>query len=567
MSVQSLTERIKIAIAKRDITALYELKDICDYLHTYGEPYKNYTPEDLPPDSLYEEMVRLIDSTANDITSTTIIDQATDPNVKHRHTKLLSDMWMGSITKETEIVEIKDAMLMPKFDGCSCGVKLKRYTSGGKFELVEALTRGVEEGYTRNRSNITERFNMIAARLVEALNSPDANAYIFSNEKPFANVLQLTLRGEIVLRDRTLTDSAPASVVAGKINGHLKVWTESLAKIEFIPYEIMRFNYDLTDYFNNYVPTQNEVIDFFTTINLINFPVITQNLTQESLSDVQDYFASLHDAIPQPMDGVVYCPNYWRYPITKEATTPKQYGKYAWKPSSEATSILRNITYSLARDGKITFMLNYDPVRINGKNYRNAKTATSRMIQLEGIGIGSVITVKLAGDISPMITDFLNADPIEPFTFPTTCPFCNTKTILKTKSKTPTFSCPNPLCPEVVKQKMINFLSILKINGIAAGKLSRLSTVTLSNVVNEYLDEHKFITIIGRCDVRTFLVALGIGGTQAVSKRIKSFSIQINPLDNVKNNFESLCAMLEEDMEKDPFIKECIDYIDEILNE
>ena len=560
----TLIKQIKTAIAKHDIHALYNLKHICDMIHQTGEPFDGYTKEDLPSDELYEEMVRTIEQSAMNVTEVVIADQTANPEVKHRHQKLISDMWMGSITKETEILEIPNALLLPKFDGCSCGVKIKRYVSNGKFELVEALTRGTDEGYSKNRSNITERFSMISKPLLDALSSPEASKVIF-NGKPFGSVLQLTFRGEIVLKNKALTDSAPASVVAGKINGHIGVWTAALQDIEFIPYEIMRFNYDLTDYYNYYVPTQTETLDFFKSLSLINFPFITANLSSKSLPFVQSHFTTLKETIPQPLDGVVYCSSDWKYPTYSEQTKPKQYGKYAWKPSSEATTTLKQISYSLARDGKFTFMLTYEPVKINGKNYSNAKTATSRILSLQGIGIGSIITVKLAGDISPMIVDFINEEDVEPFTLPSKCPFCSTPTKLK-KGKTPTLSCPNPSCPEILKQKMINFLSTLSIKGVAAGKLAKLPSITLENVVNAYLGKEFIKDKLNHTDTRTFVVALGVGGAQAVSKQIHEKS-SMNTLMPVKVNFDDICAFLTPYMEADPFIDATLCYLGDILFE
>ena len=362
-----------------------------------------------------------------------------------------------------------------------------------------------------------------------------------------------------------MTNSAPASVVAGKINGHMTVWTTGLQDIEFIPYEIMRFNYDLTDYYNYYVPTQTETLDFFKSLSLIKFPYITANLSSKSLSFVQAHFAALKETIPQPLDGVVYCSSNWKYPTYSEQTKPKQYGKYAWKPSSEATTTLKQISYSLARDGKFTFTLSYEPVKINGKNYSNAKTATSRILLLQGIGIGSIITVKLAGDISPMIMDFINEEDIKPFELPSKCPFCSTSTKLK-KGKTPTLLCPNPVCPEVLKQKMINFLSTLSIKGVAAGKLTKLPSITLENVVNVYLGKDFIKDKLYHTDTRTFIVALGVGGTQAVSKQIHEKS-SMNPLMPIKVNFDDICAFLTPHMEADPFIDTTLCYLGDILFE
>ena len=567
---KSLTQQIRITISKKDIKKLYELKDICDHIFQSGESYKNYTIDDLPEDELYEEMVRTIENSASDLTETMVAEQTSNPEIKHRHQKLISDLWMGSITKETEILDIKQAMLLPKFDGCSCGVKLKRYVSGGNFELEKAVTRGTAEGYVIKQSDITQKFDMIASVLLNALSSNEASNYKFNDvnnkDKTFNNVLQITLRGEIVLKDRKTTNSAPASVVAGKINGHMAVWQEAIPTIEFIPYEIIRCNYSLTDYYNYYVPTQAETIDLFNKLSLIHFPVEIVDLNKEQLPTVESHFKMLNETIPQPMDGVVYCSCSWRYPTLTEQTKPKQYGKYAWKPSSEATSTLKSISYSLARDGKFTFMLSYDPVKIGGKLYRNAKTATSRMLQLEGIGIGSIITVKLAGDISPMIVDFLNEeqDNIKPIELPKTCPFCKTKTILKKTKTASTLTCPNPACPEVVKQKMINFLSTLGIKGIAEGKLNKLPLITLANVVDEYLGIPFIKNKISKTDTRTFLVALGIGGAQAVSKKLKE-KTRMNPLNDVKYNFDELCLFLDPYMNDDPFVNEIIEYLGDIL--
>lgn len=566
---KTLSEKIKVAIAKQDIEALYELKDICDRIHETGESYKNYTPKDLPSDALYEEMVRTINAAAAEMTDEiTADDAATYTKTKRHKEKLIPDLWMGSITKETEILEIENALMLPKFDGCSCGVKLKRYIANSEFELVQAITRGTMEGYDTKRSDITEKFAMLADPFVKALSSPQASMYRFDDkirpDKNFGNVLQITLRGELVLKDKSKCDSAPASVVAGKINGHMAVWQDGINMIEFVPYEIIRFRYDLTDSYNYYIPTQMETITFFDKLGLIHFPVDMCDLNADELETVQEHFKYLNEAIPQPLDGVVYCSKDWRYPAFSAQTTPKQYGKYAWKPSSEATSTLKSITYSLARDGKFTFILSYDPIKINGKRYLNAKTATSRMVQLHGMGIGSVITVKLAGDISPMITDFINEDDeVEVYELPDKCPFCGKKTVLK-KGKTPTLSCTNQACPEITKQKYIYFFKNLSIKGIAEGKLSKLKDLRFKTVVDTYF-ELKFISSkLLKTDTRSFMVAIGLGGIQAVSKKLKD-NTSMNPLATVKVNFQDIKAYLSHEMKGDPFVADVLGFIETLL--
>lgn len=566
----SLTEQIKTAIAKHDISSMYKLKDICDRIHSTGLDYQSYTSSDLPSDITYEEMVRAINSTANELRIVTQRGLETNSayirkdgqgvssnDVKHRHEKFISDMWMGSITKLVEIKQITDALILPKFDGCSCGVRLKR-TATGQFEVIEALTRGTEEGYRTKKSNITDKFIQISSDLIQKLSSID---YEFMNDRNLSEVTSLTLRGEIVLKTKETTLSAPASYVAGKINGYMDVWEASIENLEFVPYEFMRVYFD-NDKQDFYIPTQYETIYIFEQAKLFNFPYELVDLNKDALKLIEEYFNKLENEITEPIDGIVYCSQDWKYPLKNDETKPKAYGKYAWKPNSEVTSTLRGVDYTLARDGKFTFILSYDPVKIKGKNYKQAKTVTSRILMLKGIGIGSVITVKLAGDISPMVVDFVPDSEIEPYTLPTKCPFCGKETKFKS-GKTPTLSCTNVNCREIIKQKMVNFLKLIDIKGIAEGKLNSIENITFKNVNEIYLNKNMNIfAYLHKVDTRTFLIALGIGGKTQINKLIPS---NVNPLLSVLDNFNEITSILNPYYKNDPFIKDIVDYIKQLI--
>lgn len=572
----TLTESIKVAIAHSDTKAMYKLKDICDRIHSTGSPYNSYTPEDLPSDTLYEELVNRINSSASELkivtqrgleNNTAYIRKdgtgISTTDVSRRHEKHISDLWMGSITKLPNIETINNALLLPKFDGCSCGVRLTRSPdNGNKFKVIEAVTRGTEEGFTTKKSNITEKFVQISDQLITQLSSSTASSYEFENGKTFSDVVSLTLRGEIVLKNRSTTTSAPASFVAGKINGYMEVWEESIEHIEFIPFEFIRLYFSEEDKHDIYVPTQLETICLLEEVSLFTHPYELVDLTAESITDVENFFDKLNKDITEPIDGVVYCSQEWRYPLKNEDTKPKAYKKFAWKPNSEATSTLRSIDYSLARDGKFTFILGYEPVLIKGKKYKQAKTATSRMVLLNGIGIGSVVTIKLAGDISPMIVDFVSDPEIEPYELPKNCPFCDHPTKLR-GGKTPTLSCTNPKCREVTKQKMINFLKLVGIKGIAEGKLNALPKINIQNVYQKYLKNvMDFPEFVKNIDARTLMIALGIGGRTKVSNMIPSF---INPTLPIMYNFDKVFDLIEPFYNNDPFIMDVVDYIAECL--
>lgn len=561
MESPSLVNQIKTAIAARDVTKMYELKDICDHIHAHGESYKSYGIADLPKDELYEEMIRAIKSVSDILTEDTDNHVIASERQQFRLVKFIPEMWMGSITKEPTISEIPDALILPKFDGCSCGVKLERMsTLETPFQLVQAVTRGVSEAYNVKKTDITDKFRDISELLLDAFNGPDVEDFQFESQpsRTLKEAHAIIVRGEIVLDDKGVTDSAPASVVAGKINGGPEVWADYVENLCFIPYEIMRICWSATDKHDIYVPTQIETVNFFTAIGLIDYPIKRTPLGIDSLNSVKEYFEQLKTSITQPLDGVVYCPFNWRYPKTFEETKPKQYGKLAWKPSSESTSTLREITYTYNRDGKINFVLTFDPVNINGKNYKNAKTAVSKLIELNGIGVGSPVTIKLAGDISPTIASFVPNPEIKPIKLPKKCPCCNTVLEIK-KGKTPTLRCPNPLCREVLKQKMLNLISVLEIRGIAEGKLNRLPRVTLEAVDQAYLEGHVLRGILRKTSTRTLLVGLGIGGPQKVEKLL--ISLKLNPLESIKVNYDHIVDAFDEYIQSDPFAEEALGYI------
>ena len=574
LNQMSLVDSIKTGIAKKDIVLLYKLKDICDRIHATGDVYNEYGPEDLPSDILYEEMVKLINDNAVDLKIVTHKNIGLNSSyirkdglgvssneINHMHDKHIHDLWMGSITKLTEIKDIPDAILLPKFDGCSCGVRLKRSIINNEFEVVEALTRGTEEGFITKKSNITEKFNRISDLLLKNLSSPEISQYILLNGRRFSEITSLTLRGEIVLKDKNITPSAPASYIAGKINGYIEVWENALDNIEFIPYEFIRcyFSDNKRDI---YIPTQIETINILSQAKLFNYPYEICELSESSSEYIEKHFNKLSETLSEPIDGVVYCSTEWKYPLHNEETKPKAYGKFAWKPNSEATSVLREVDCTLSRDGKFNFILIYDPVNIKGKSYRQAKTATSRLQLLHGIGIGSVITIKLAGDISPMVVDYVEDSNITAYELPTSCPFCNEKTLLK-NGKTPTLSCTNLKCKEILKQKMINFIKIIGIKGIAEGKLNQLQTISFESLHKKYLMKVLDLkNILRNIDTRTFMMALGIGGKNKITNLIPS---GINPTLSIYDNLDSVMSVLNKYYDSDPFVKDIIDYTYNIL--
>lgn len=616
-----LKHHVKMAIANHDILAMYALKDICDKLHA-GVPEVNGFTQ-MPEDQLYEEMDRnitdyhdlslqldaAIKSDSSNCKLVTAKGMLNSQRAKIRnHETRLPDLWMGSIPKLQDIKEIDDAIVMPKFDGCSCGVKYNRSTEG-LFEPIKATTRGIDTSHKQQTTDILDKFITISEHLTTSINNEliSDNTFKFANGLTLANIQSFTIRGEIVAADKSQITTAAAPYISGKVNGGMQVWQDALANICFLPYEIMRIQID-DQTFNrlklepeddykpsarplssdapkyilnaqknqidsslingvSYVPTQIETIDFLDKIEQLPYDIfdgLTLKSDALSLNTICDYYQHYQDMLDQPADGIVYCSANWRYPQYKSETTTTMYTKYAWKPTSESTTRLTAVNYNISRDGKLGLEVCYEPIKMNGKTFSHCKTAPTRMNKLAGIGVGSVITIELCKDINPQIKEFEDDPSVEPYCFPIKCPFCGSKIDRKNaKAKDEvkvTLTCTNKGCTEQLIQKYKYFLTHLKIKGVAEGKLRKLGkSLNINSIISKHLTKtpNAVLNALNTIQVRSFLLGLGYGTSSQIEKAtpgIDNYAVMVEYFDTIIDNLLG--------KSDDPFIVDILNYID-----
>ncbi|KAH7832106.1 uncharacterized protein MONOS_10788 [Monocercomonoides exilis] len=392
----NLKQNIRKCIAEKDINSLLVYKDICDHLHEGEDEYKGYKSVEIPSDTLYEEMVRLIRLYQPD-------------SIKDEEGEIES-IWMGSIPKFELPQPIEEAILLPKFDGCSCGVFYKRFE---KLEICTACSRNfsskldmkVQEPYTNKvrsfTSNLTNKLN-------------ESSSFLFDGKFHVSDIREIYIRGEICMKIKnrtttTLYSGFPAKAMSTDSN---EVFTEMLPNLQFVPYEIMKIVFDVcnedednclsTSHISmpdsssakkrsegiilEYVPTQEEVLRFFSSIGVYKYPWVHRSITGDSLSYIKSLYEEWNSSLTEPLDGVVYCSKDWCYHKPKVI---KKYGKYAWKPSSEATTTLREINQ---KPNKM-FEVYFDEVEIEGKKIKKASMKTVRNHK-----VGDVVTVWLNFD-------------------------------------------------------------------------------------------------------------------------------------------------------------------------
>lgn len=433
----SLTDQLAIAVANKDVDELKRLLHICDSLHK-GKAVEGYTSEDLPPDDNYEEALRAYRS----------LTTVPKPTVELLPDEL-DDLYMprDAIIKDSVARMTGKVICLPKYDGVSCAVRFVR--NGARFVIDKAVTRGVDHGFNHKNTDMT-------ATMTDFLKTC---TWIRKLSKVKAK--QLTVRGEIVLIDKTACSSAPASFVAGLVNSKSKVLDPDHV-LGFKLFEITRY---IKEDGTSMVPTQLQACSIISKLDGTIPYVIVDLPTNgtDTLMKLYDEWQSL-DA---PIDGVVYCEPDWHYPhYASDVSSKAGYGKYALKPNLFGHALFKEIEYTIAKDGLLSPIVHFEPVMIQRKTYQTSKVSTATLIKMmeDGLHKGSTLELKVAAGIMPAVTRVIDNSNHCYMHLPTDCPFCKSA-LKRNDGKIPTIRCTNERCIGVVAKYIVNMVKVLQIAG------------------------------------------------------------------------------------------------------
>ena len=537
---------------------IYELLRICDIIHFTGKPYKNYTPKDLPPDDVYEHYVHKINyETDTSITESTIL-------------------YMSTIPKEKEVVEIENAIGIPKFDGVSVAAKFtitddstphSPSKNNSIYNLVCANTRGKTTGTKITNTDITDKVNALVKYI--STNNDVIIKYIKNDcekikkdSKAQIKILNIVMRGEIVLNHKSLDNSgnvlnAPSSEVAGPINGKLETFKEKIDDCCIQFYEIGYINYTYNNKLYKFIPTQKEACFILKKMyvyynytedvpSYISNPCIALDAKIYKFKNTIDidfdaYYADLLADINYPTDGIVYCAEDWKYPQELEKFGKKDYGKHAWKPSSYHYVNVEKVEWPITKQGELNPIVYFERFKFNGTIYTHCKMTVAQIIDYQPkFGIGAELNVNIVNMKTAHIDDVLKP-ATEPYKLPTKCPYCNGRLTLeegKTKGAKH-LMCRNENC---IEQKIQNYAFLISsLAKIAKGELvykNKLGKVVKSGIsekkLREIVKEHEdlniniielyipnLIEVLDNQSLANQLYCLSFGGMTVIDKMLK----------------------------------------------
>lgn len=160
-------------------------------------------------------------------------------------------------------------------------------------------------------------------------------------------------------------------------------------------------------------------------------------------------------------DGMVLKVNELRYRSHLGCTEkyPRWAFAYKYNPE-EAVSRVKSIDFQVGRTGRITPVVNIEPVKLSGATVSRISTGSVGTLKKLGLNVDMDVTVVRSGEVVPKILGVVlqrGHGPFEVDSFLQTCPVCGTPTTRGAGGEE--YFCPNPSCPPKLTARLLHFCS------------------------------------------------------------------------------------------------------------
>jgi len=141
---------------------------------------------------------------------------------------------------------------------------------------------------------------------------------------------------------------------------------------------------------------------------------------------------------------------------------------YKFPPERKPTKLL-DIEVSVGKSGKLTPVAILEPVFVSGTTVSRASLHNFVELERKDVRVGDTVLVEKAGEIIPQVVEVDKSQRkrgARRFVPPRACPTCGTETV----SEEIFVYCPNPACPDQVRERLRHFASRLAmdIDGMGA---------------------------------------------------------------------------------------------------
>ena len=183
--------------------------------------------------------------------------------------------------------------------------------------------------------------------------------------------------------------------------------------------------------------------------------------TAEEVWDAIEQIGASRGDLPYDIDGAVVKLNDFSQRESLGATSKAPRWAIAYKyPPEEKESVVRSITLSVGRTGRITPTATFDPIRLCGTTVERATLHNQDFIDDLDVRVGDTVVVYKSGEIIPKIKAVVKEkrpEGTEPFKIGDRCPVCGAKA--EREADSADVKCINQACPAQVESHILNFVS------------------------------------------------------------------------------------------------------------
>lgn len=418
--------------------AMHELeKLIRDLNHDY-----HVKGESKVPDVVYDDLVEKFSNFSSSM-GYPDKDMLGEITLSDKFTKVKHDYPMGTIKNMytadamSKFVNMGPIMCCEyKYDGIAASLK---YENG---QLVSAATRG--DGSTGE--DITEFLK----------DMPSVPNEVTHKET-------FTVRGEIIVLipvfnsinelleiNRTEPYSTPRSMVAGIVRLTKTHPMIAPTMFNFMPYQV----FDLNDVLKHKY-TYEAMHKWLIKMGFIYTPEVRLINNPEQLQQVYENLQATRHKGLYPIDGLVIKPVSLQVQETMDAgkRTPDHARAYKFVADCDVTT-LKGIEWQIGKHGALSPVAIIKPVTLGNTNISRVNLHNAGRVRDLNLGVGASVVVERRADVIPQITR-VHDHGGKHLSIPTHCPHCDSEVVYN--SPETIVSCPNKVCPGVIKRQLTYF--------------------------------------------------------------------------------------------------------------
>ena len=207
-------------------------------------------------------------------------------------------------------------------------------------------------------------------------------------------------------------------------------------------------------------PTQHEVLQWLADRGAgVYLSEVFQTTTEEEALQYCEDYQARRGKLDYDIDGMVIKVDDLRLYARLGATGHHPHWGIAYKfpPERKPTELL-DIEVSVGKSGKLTPVAILEPVFVSGTTVSRASLHNFVELERKDVRVGDTVLVEKAGEIIPQVVEVDRSKRkrgAKRFVPPDACPTCGTEVV----SEEIFIYCPNPACPDQVRERLGHFAS------------------------------------------------------------------------------------------------------------